>query len=736
MTDIRILSIIIIFICALGILPGCGGGGGDSGGGDTATGTVTGTVTDQDGSPLEGALVSITDNSGRKTITDQSGPEGEFILTGIEAGTWPMTITLEGYATATLSVAVSGGQTTQVPEDQTVLYPESYGTVTGNVTDGATSNPLGEVTVDIGEITGATGDDGSYTISSIPAGEQTILAFKEGYLTYSGTVTVIADSTVSRHITLSPDKPEPEPGKGNVNGKVIDVNGSALEGVEVTGLAIGFPAATGPDGIYLLQNLAPGEMTLNYAKTGYVTASQSVTVKEDTTITAPDMRLNATPQVEGTEWISRRVNLPEIGNAENPHINGDGSRVVFNSDGNVVTDWNSPSNTSQVYLWQRDYGTITRLSNNNLSPGSSAGANKGSTEPSISGDGKVAVFHSKSTDILPAGGSSVNNGDIFYMDISSLDDLVPTRISNNSTNPSQGGNGESNSADLNYDGSGVVFASRATDIGNISHTPGYRHIYHTAITRSEDKITAGARIMLDSHNSVEGHNSGASGPDPDSGKPRIARDGRYVVFHSRADTDIMTSPPATAGNGTLYVYRCDMNASPSEGRNIMVSKHEGGEPVAGSWNQCAVIRADGKAIAFHSNSPFNSGDDKFDVYLWSEGQSALQYMSQPLAGTKGISFRPTMSYDGSILGFTSNTQGLTTLTTYDNAYCYIKDLTSGKNEYILASVGASGQIPNEDCWFPILSGDGNYMVFQTESTNMTSDSYTTGTIDIFIRSWK
>ncbi|WP_407420680.1 PEGA domain-containing protein [Methanobrevibacter sp.] len=57
-----------------------------------------------------------------------------------------------------------------------------------SVTDG--TDPVGQVEVAIGEITGTTGSAGGCTLSNVPVGSATITATKEGYENYSETITV------------------------------------------------------------------------------------------------------------------------------------------------------------------------------------------------------------------------------------------------------------------------------------------------------------------------------------------------------------------------------------------------------------------------------------------------------------------------------------------------------------------------------------------------------------------
>ena len=54
----------------------------------------------------------------------------------------------------------------------------------------------------IGEITGTTGSAGGCTLSNVPYGNVTVTAVKEGYESYSQSLTV-DDSTTSLQITLT-----------------------------------------------------------------------------------------------------------------------------------------------------------------------------------------------------------------------------------------------------------------------------------------------------------------------------------------------------------------------------------------------------------------------------------------------------------------------------------------------------------------------------------------------------
>jgi len=81
------------------------------------------------------------------------------------------------------------------------VNPETIDDLAISVTDG--TNPVSQVEVAIGEITGTTGSQGGCTLHDVPVGTVTVTATKTGYVTYSQEVT-ITSSTETLDITLEP----------------------------------------------------------------------------------------------------------------------------------------------------------------------------------------------------------------------------------------------------------------------------------------------------------------------------------------------------------------------------------------------------------------------------------------------------------------------------------------------------------------------------------------------------
>src|SRR5882724_4153640 len=76
------------------------------------TATVSGTITDQSGAAVPGATVTLTGPESPALIP--SGPRGEYSFPGVANGNHRISVTLQGFATATRDIMV-GGSNVEVP---------------------------------------------------------------------------------------------------------------------------------------------------------------------------------------------------------------------------------------------------------------------------------------------------------------------------------------------------------------------------------------------------------------------------------------------------------------------------------------------------------------------------------------------------------------------------------------------------------------------------------------------
>lgn len=92
--------------------------------------------------------------------------------------------------------------------DSPVLQQEETGTLMGQVTDSANA-PIEGATVTLTELKRKATTDyrGYYMFNGLPAGEFSLSVRRIGYTPLDDTVTVIADTTVTRNLKLSPVPP-------------------------------------------------------------------------------------------------------------------------------------------------------------------------------------------------------------------------------------------------------------------------------------------------------------------------------------------------------------------------------------------------------------------------------------------------------------------------------------------------------------------------------------------------
>ena len=235
------------------------------------TGSVKGIVTDKDtGSPVEDARVSIGSTEVR---TDA---DGHFDLNGILAGTQQIYAQKTGYESYSASLEVKAGET--VFNDIAMTPEPTTGTVRGKVIDNDTDNAIENALVSIGSAETYTDTEGTYHLTGIQSGTQTVIASKSGYENYTGSVEAVAGETVFHDFSMTP-----EPTTGTVMGRVTDKDtGSGLEDAVVS---IGSEKTQSDSrGDYDITGVKAGTRVVISRKTGYENYSASLEVKAGETV--------------------------------------------------------------------------------------------------------------------------------------------------------------------------------------------------------------------------------------------------------------------------------------------------------------------------------------------------------------------------------------------------------------------------------------------------------------------
>lgn len=165
------------------------------------TGSIAGVITDDsNGNPIESANVSA--DTGQSDITDAVG---NYSLTGVPTGTRTVTVSATGFDSVSSTTLVEDGLSSTL---NVSLTPSAVGGGTGTLKGTAMSSTgvkLGAVQVQVvGGPSATTNGGGKYTIQNVGEGLQSVTASHASAGSFSGTVVIVAGSTVTLNITLTP----------------------------------------------------------------------------------------------------------------------------------------------------------------------------------------------------------------------------------------------------------------------------------------------------------------------------------------------------------------------------------------------------------------------------------------------------------------------------------------------------------------------------------------------------
>ncbi len=141
----------------------------------------------------------------------------------------------------------------------------------------------------------------------------------------------------------------------------------------------------------------------------------------------------------------------------------------------------------------------------------------------------------------------------------------------------------------------------------------------------------------------------------------------------------------------------------------------------GSW--WPTLSADGRFMAYHSWADnITAGDTNwvYDVYVLDRlfGVSHLISVSQDGVVGDKESLYPAISADGRAVAFCSEADNLVPGDANGLRDIFVRNWTTGVTELI--SVSTSGEQADAPCDRPWISGDGRYVVFQSEADNLVS----------------
>jgi len=353
--------------------------------------------------------------------------------------------------------------------------------------------------------------------------------------------------------------------------------------------------------------------------------------------------------------------------------------------------------------------------------GAAQNGNGDSTRPRLSGDGRFVVFGSEASDLV-AGSDSNLQSDAFLYDAAT--GLV-TLVSHSAGAPLAAGNGRSDGAEVSGDGRFVSFTSRATDlVAGSTDTPGTQDVF------CFDRVSG--TLVLASHR-FDAPTVTASDATPGG---TISADGSSIVLYSYASD--LTADVDSDGEGDVFLF------DRAQGSSRLVSRRDDGLPGltanADSYVSPAytVVSTDGRMVAFQSVAtnlvPGFSGTQfhpYFDANLFLRDRlTGVTALVNHVAGSSSVAANRgadsfNLSGDGRYLTFASQASNLLASGSQFGApNVYLFDRDTGSVSLVSHAPGQP-----EGATFgrrPVISADGGWIAFYSASTDLVPGTYPPG----------
>lgn len=360
-----------------------------------------------------------------------------------------------------------------------------------------------------------------------------------------------------------------------------------------------------------------------------------------------------------------------------PSVSSDGRYVAFETQA-VLTTSPDPSDSGlslDVYVNDRLTGRTVCVSvDGDRIP-------RGGDRPVLSGNGRLVVFESASSLLLPPGIDMNGTVDIFLHDRDAdgngvFDEQTPSgespRTSTVRVSVASDGSeahGDSLVPTISADGSHVAFVSDASDLVS-GDTNGFTDIFVRNL--------AGSSTVRASITPGGGEADENSGWDPNRAnnpvRPSLTGDGRLVAFVSwstnlTADTDLPS--PGVSPDADVFVH----DVVTLQSLRVSIPSGSSGDPNGQSGNFGLAISEQGGFVIFQSNAP---------------------------------------SLDPATSGSPNQ--------------IYVRDLSASTTRRV--SVSSSSVSSNGECAYPTISADGRFVAFRSDATNLVSGD--TANYDVFV----
>jgi Leucine-rich repeat (LRR) protein len=397
-------------------------------------------------------------------------------------------------------------------------------------------------------------------------------------------------------------------------------------------------------------------------------------------------------------WQTTRISLSSIGEQANgpssaSSISADGRYIAFDSLATNLLPGN-PSGYWQVYVYDQQSGQLERISVNLTDP--IAHHSRG---PSLSADGRYVVFFST----YPA-----STGPHYQIYVHDRQTGLSELVSKSSTG--EPGSGSHSSPGISLDGRYVVFSSDAANLVPDDTNFNSDVFLHDRSTGTTDRISL-------THLGEETY-------DGSSEAPSISADGRYVVFQSAAN-DLVPED----NNYAVDVFVRDLVLGTIERVSVSSSGTEGNRE-----SFFEEISADGRYILFSSNAnnlvPDVPPSFFGKVYVRDRLLETTEAITPYATAEYSVSTQQgSISNDGRFVTFLSTFNPDNPNEPFEYNQIFLHDRLMGK--YYWLPLTWDGQAHNDHAGFHKISGDGRFIVFSSDASNLVPND-TNQQTDIFL----
>jgi len=460
-------------------------------------------------------------------------------------------------------------------------------------------------------------------------------------------------------------------------------------------------------------------------------------------------------------------------------ISADGSRIAYESSATDLVAGESDGNFStDVFLYDRAAGTNTLVSHS-LASATTAG-NSDSERPTLSADGRYVAYMGESTDLVAASTGG-------WQAVFSYDRVTGTNVlvSRGSTTP----NGDAIYPHISADGAWIGLIAGATNF-----VPGQTDVVFTwdvflwsrasgsltLVTRTPASATTatgraaladvqlasdGSRIALASRaenlvNGVADHNAaddvflyaratgvntlltargGAAGVSAGGAISYLtgramSNDGRYIAFTSAASN----FPGITDGNNDTDVFLVDRLTNAI----ALVSHTSGSQTTAsGSGSREPQVSADGSVVVFENGEL--DAIITSQLYLYDRPTGGITLISHaaglpstPSSTAFYLSGHEAVSGDGRWVAYSHYGTDLTAGQVDGNGSgdIFLFDRTTGESTLVSHASSSPVQTGDAGSFAPAISGDGRYIAFASNASNLVTGQAGAGGIFLYDRS--